>query len=107
MTAEELPFRLELCGRPARLYLVEDGGQHDRPITRCASRIATPHEQLLWFCLFPPRSPIHLAIPAEDVIEVGINSPNEPTDDELEELTRPVGYATSDSEIAGDDALGN
>lgn len=43
-----LPFRFEVCGEPAKLYYVEDGGNREVPIFQCASRIASDIEVALW-----------------------------------------------------------
>lgn len=53
-----LQFRLEPCGQPAQWYLVEDGGEHTRPILQCVSRMATAEEVALWLELHPEAPPI-------------------------------------------------
>ncbi len=50
---DNLNFRLEPCGQPQMWYMVEDGGEHDKPITQCVSRCATAEETALWLALFP------------------------------------------------------
>lgn len=41
-----LPFRIEEAG--GLTYLVDDGGEHHKPITACISRVADTHTIILW-----------------------------------------------------------
>lgn len=72
-----LNFRFEMCGKPAKLYMVEDNGDRDKKITQCYSQLATPMEEKLWNAL--------VATQAELITVAGER------DRLLEQLTEPGG----------------